>query len=299
MPAGERECSSLANVVAVVPALDEAPRIARVLASMPKTVRRIVLVDDGSTDGTSRAAREVGDERVEILRHERPRGVGAAIAAGYARALALGADAAVVLAGDGQMDPRDLPALLAPVLAGEADYAKGNRFAWPSGKRAFPLTRLVGVALFSLATRLSLGLDVHDTQCGYTAIGRRALERIDWSSLWPSYGYPNDLLGRLSRARLRIVEVPVRPLYGDEESKLRPRHLPPIALLLARAAALRVADALRLRYLPLRVEDPSHPPAALAGTGAVDLDGARDLHERAGRELVRGAPVHVRAPLGL
>jgi len=278
-------------LVAVVPALDEAPRIARVIATMPAEVDRIVLIDDGSTDGTSLAARSVGDRRLEIVRNDRPFGVGAAIANGYLRALALDADAAVVMAGDGQMDPNDLSALVTPVLEGRADYAKGNRFAWPSGKRAFPWTRLVGVSLFSLATRLALGLDVHDTQCGYTAIGRRALHTIDWSTLWPSYGYPNDLLAKLSRAELRIVEVPVRPIYADERSKLLPRHLPPIALLLARAAVLR--------YFPVRVEDPAHRPATVAAASAEDADGARDLLERAGRELVRGAPVHVREAVGV
>src|SRR5579864_9298443 len=106
------------RVVVVVPAWDEAPRIGRVLSGIPPWVDAIVVVDDASRDGTTDAARAVLDGRVEVVRHGENRGVGAAIATGYARALALAPaprDVFVVMAGDGQMDPRDLPLLVTPV----------------------------------------------------------------------------------------------------------------------------------------------------------------------------------------
>jgi glycosyltransferase involved in cell wall biosynthesis len=271
-------------------------------------------VDDGSTDGTSEAARAAAGERqnrLEILRNAAPLGVGAAIVQGYLRAIELDADVAVVLAGDAQMDPSDLAAVIAPVLEGRADYVKGNRFLFQDGMRAFPAARLLGVAAFSVATRLATGLPVSDTQCGYTAIGRRALSQLDWSRAWTGYGYPNALLVRLARLGLRVAEVPVRPIYADEQSKLRPRHLPPIAAMLGREIVRRatevtldflggLADTALRRYVPARVAAASEgPPGPAAGTAphhgdAGDARDPRDLREPAGGELVRRPAVHLR-----
>jgi len=131
------------------------------------------------------------------------------------RALALGCDVAVVMAGDGQMDPEDLPALLDPIADGAADYVKGNRFLHPAIWTAMPASRIVGNAALSIATRVTSGYrHVFDSQCGYTAIHRRALAAIELDKLFPRYGYPNDLLSRLRVADMRVVDVPVRPIYG-------------------------------------------------------------------------------------
>jgi glycosyltransferase involved in cell wall biosynthesis len=231
------------RVVAVVPAWDEAPRIGRVLRGIPAWVDAIVVVDDGSGDGTAEAARAVGDPRVEILRQDFNRGVGAAIAAGYKRAgaIAPGArDVFVVMAGDGQMDPRDLPALVTPVSRGEADYVKGTRFGTRDVARAMPATRLIGGIVLSWATSRAIGISVSDSQCGYTAIAGEACKRLELDALWPRYGYPNDLLSQLAMRKLRIAEAPVRAVYADEVSRLKPRHVPLIAGLVARAWIRRV-----------------------------------------------------------
>jgi glycosyltransferase involved in cell wall biosynthesis len=154
--------------------------------------------------------------RTEIIRHDANRGVGGAIATGYRRALECGATVAVVMAGDGQMDPADLPALLDPIARGEADYVKGNRFQHPDVWTTMPPTRIVGNLLLSAATRVTSGYrHVFDSQCGYTAIHQRALANVDLDLLWSRYGYPNDLLSRLHVASVRVVDVPVRPIYGD------------------------------------------------------------------------------------
>jgi glycosyltransferase involved in cell wall biosynthesis len=227
-------------IVAIVPALNEAERIGGVLASMPARVERIVVIDDGSTDGTGAIAAR--DSRVEVIAHGTRRGVGAAIATGCLRARELGADVAVVLAGDGQMDPRDLDAVVAPVIAREADVVKGNRLQWPGGAIAFPLPRLLGVIAFAAATRIATGLSIDDAQCGYVAFSPRALAELPWSDLWRSFGYPNDLLSRAARLGLRIDEVPVRPIYAGEQSKLGVRHLPGIAFVLTRALIARATS---------------------------------------------------------
>jgi glycosyltransferase involved in cell wall biosynthesis len=198
----------------VIPAFNERAKIADTVAAVPDWVDHIYVVDDASADRT--ADHVPASPRVEVLRHAANRGVGAAIATGYRRALADGVDVAVVMAGDGQMDPDDLPALLAPIGDNTADYVKGNRFLHPAIWREMPPARIVGNVLLSAATRVTSGYrHVFDSQCGYTAIHRRALAAIDLDVLWARYGYPNDLLSRLHVAGVRVADVPVRPIYGD------------------------------------------------------------------------------------
>jgi glycosyltransferase involved in cell wall biosynthesis len=236
------------HVVVVVPAWNEAPRIARVVRGIPAWVDAIVVVDDASGDGTVAAVRASGDARLVVEVHERNRGVGAAIVTGYRRAAALPGgprDAFVVMAGDGQMDPQDLPALVEPVSRGEADYVKGDRFRTAEMLRPMPLARRVGGRAFSWATSRAIGVPISDSQCGYTALARGACARLDLDALWPRYGYPNDLLSQLALRGLRIAEVPVRAVYADEVSRLRARHVPVIAALVARAWVRRLRRDVR------------------------------------------------------
>ena len=239
-------------VAVVVPACNEADKIAATIRSVPGFVDHLIVVDDGSGDATAaiarraarRAAGRGGGRQVEVIVHPENRGVGAAIATGYARALALGAQATAVMAGDGQMDPADLPRLFAPVVSGAADYAKGNRFAWPGGWRQMPRVRLCGNVVLSLLTRLASGYwHLFDSQCGYTVASRQALLAIGPDRIFARYGYPNDLLARLSGAGARVVDVPVRPVYGPTwRSGLRPiRVALPLALMLVRAFVRRFA----------------------------------------------------------
>lgn len=230
------------HVTVIVPAFEEAPRIGRVIRGMPPGVDRIVVVDDASRDATSAAAREAGDARVVVLRHARNLGVGAAIVTGYRSALAQpGAprDAFVVMAGDGQMDPADLPALVLPIARGEAGYVKGNRFLDPDVRRSMPAARRLGGVVLSWLTARAIAQPIDDAQCGYTAISRAACAELDLAGLWPRYGYPNDLLGQLAVRRIPIAEVRVRPIYADEISGLRPRHVVTIGALIARAYVRR------------------------------------------------------------
>jgi glycosyltransferase involved in cell wall biosynthesis len=241
-------------IAVVIPAFNEADKIAATIRSVPGFVDHVIVVDDGSRDATAavarraarRASRRGGGRHVEVIVHARNRGVGAAIATGYGRALALGADATAVMAGDGQMDPADLPRLLAPVVDGAADYAKGNRFAWPGGWRQMPAVRLAGSVALSWLTRAASGYwRLFDSQCGYTVASRQALEAIGPERMFARYGYPNDLLARLGAAGARVVDVPVRPVYGPAwRSGLRPSRVAfPLARLLLRAFISRVVLA--------------------------------------------------------
>ncbi len=201
------------RVAVVVPAFNERRAIAETVATIPDFVDTVIVVDDGSIDDT--AARAAVTPEIHVIRHGENRGVGGAIATGYRHVLETDLDVAVVMGGDGQMDPGDMPALLDPIADGGADYVKGNRFLHPDVWTAMPPSRIVGNVLLSAATRVTSGYrHVFDSQCGYTAIHRDALAKIDLDVMWTRYGYPNDLLSRLNVAGVRVVDVAVRPIYG-------------------------------------------------------------------------------------
>jgi glycosyltransferase involved in cell wall biosynthesis len=237
------------RVAVVIPAFCEEKLIGRTIASMPCFVDAIYVVDDGSPDATSEAARSTQDARLRVIVHEENRGVGAAIVTGYRAALAEQADAVVVMAGDAQMDPADLPALLAPLTAGQADYVKGNRFRSRERRQMPALRRLAGKVL-SWVTRLASGLDVDDCQCGYTVISRHALCTLPLAEIWHGFGYPNDLLLLAAQHGLRVAEVTVRPIYADERSGVRPWH----ALLIVGLIVRRFLRAPRLLLTDARHE---------------------------------------------
>jgi glycosyltransferase involved in cell wall biosynthesis len=211
-----------AKIAVIVPAFREERQLGRMLGRIPAFVDAVYVVDDASDDGTLAVARNAGDPRVRCLVHGENRGVGAAIVSGYRAALDEGHDVLAVMAADDQMHPDDLAPVVRGVLAG-VDYAKGNRFVHPDS-RSMPPLRRAGGELFSLLTRLSTGLRISDSQCGYTALAAR----------FPRYGYPNDLLVMLAARGFTVVDVPVRPVYADERSGLRPWHVARIPFVIAR-----------------------------------------------------------------
>jgi len=242
------------RVAVVIPAFNEERAIAAAVAGVPDFVDLVVVVDDASADATSAEAQAAtGARRAVVVRHAENRGVGAALVTGYRAALDDGCDVVAVMAGDGQMDPADLPALLDPIADGAADYVKGNRFMHPEVWTAMPPARIVGNLVLSAATRVTSGYrHVFDSQCGYTAIHARALAAIDLDGLFPRYGYPNDLLSRLHVAAMRVVDVPVRPIYGPHwKSGIHlGTALHPISWVLLRSWGTRLASEARARRRP-------------------------------------------------
>lgn len=242
------------QVCVVLPAYNEARPIGAAVETVPAFVDHVVVVDDASADDTAARATAAGAERAgfEVIRHAANRGVGAAIATGYRRGLALGADAIAVMAGDGQMDPADLPTVLDPIADDRADYVKGNRFLHPAVWSEMPAARIVGNVVLSAATWVTSGYrHVFDSQCGYTAISGRAARQLEGEldAMQPRYGYPNDLLSRLNVAGMRVVDVPVRPIYGPYwKSGIRlGTALGPIPWVLLRSWGNRLAAGARRR----------------------------------------------------
>jgi len=238
------------RVAVVVPAHDEEKLVATTLAGIPAFVDRIYVVDDGSRDATVERARAVGDPRVEVLAHDRNRGVGAAIVTGYKRALAEGIDVACVMAADNQMDPADLELLAGPVARGELDYAKANRLVSGEAWDLIPRTRYLGNAVLSLLTKVASGYwHVADSQSGYTAIARRTLESLDLDRVYTRYGFPNDLLVHLNVWNARVRDFPSRPVYGvGERSGIRyHKVVPRISWLLVKGFFWRLREKYVIR----------------------------------------------------
>jgi glycosyltransferase involved in cell wall biosynthesis len=241
------------SVGVVVPAYNEEDDIGRVIDTIPPYVDRVYVIDDGSTDDTwaqiqLHAARRnrdgpeaptAFDEVVVPIRHERNRGVGGAIKTGYEAALEDGIDVTAVMGGDGQMASEVPPRYLAPIIQGTADYTKGNRFLRPDDLAVMPRFRFVGNVLLSVLTRVASGYwGLADSQNGYTAISRSALERIDLDGMYEYYGYCNDLLVRLNVIDARVVDVETssRDVYeGGWDSHIRyTEYVPRVSWMLLR-----------------------------------------------------------------
>ncbi len=219
------------SIAVVVPCYKEATQIRGVIETMPSFVDRIIVVDDRSPDATADVVRECmrepGGERVELLVHEENRGVGAGIATGYKRALELGMDVSVVMAGDGQMPPDELADIVRPVTSGQADYSKANRLVTEDAWATIPRARFIGNSMLSLLTKIASGYyQVADSQTGYTAISADMLRRLDLDAMYPRYGYPNDMLVRLNVLRARVVDVASVPVYDvGEQSGIKIRRV--------------------------------------------------------------------------
>jgi glycosyltransferase involved in cell wall biosynthesis len=224
------------SVAVVMPVHNERAQIQQAIARVPSYVDRVLVIDDGSSDGTGRVLALIPDPRIEVITHQRNRGVGAATKTGYERALEIEADLISVMDGDGQMDGEDLFRLLDRAIAG-VDYVKGNRFLNMISVRAMPRIRYVGNRVFSwLARRAALFEGALDSHCGYTVIQRHALARLPLGELYDRYGFPTEMFFAAGRANLKVDSVAVKTIYGDEVSGINPfTTIPTILFLIARS----------------------------------------------------------------
>jgi glycosyltransferase involved in cell wall biosynthesis len=238
------------RVAVVVPAFDEERLVGETIRGIPDFVDRIYVIDDASRDGTTAQAEAAGDPRVQLFRHAKNAGVGAAIATGYRRALEEEIDVTCVMAADNQMDPAELLSLVEPVARGEVEYAKANRLVSGEAWKVIPRTRYLGNAVLSLLTKIASGYwHVADSQAGYTALSLGALRRVDLDRLYPRYGFPNDMLVHLNVQNARVRDVPSRPIYDvGEQSGIKLRSVVPrISWLLFKAFWWRMGQKYVIR----------------------------------------------------
>ena len=214
------------SIGVVIPARNEAEHISSVLSGIPSFVDKVVVVDDGSTDGTGDLA-----GNAELVRIE-GEGVGSAIDHGHRKLLEVMDTEfiSVVMAGDGQMDPDDMESLITPIINRQAHHSKGERLD-RAGK--MPLYRRFGTFILTILTTLACGQTIRDPQCGYTATSSEVLKSWNWERSWKGYGYPNWWLMALSEKGWRISHVPVKAIYEGQKSGIRiSSFLPKVALML-------------------------------------------------------------------
>lgn len=211
------------RIAVVIPSYKVTSQILHVISKIPKEVWRIYIIDDACPDGSGKLVEnQVSDARIRVQYHNANQGVGGAVMTGYRAALSDGAGVIVKIDGDGQMDPSLILNFVQPILAGEADYAKGNRFFDLEEIRIMPKMRLFGNAVLSLMTKLSSGYwDLFDPTNGYTAIHSNVAHLLPFSKISKRYFFETDMLFRLNLLRAVVVDIPMDAKYYDEVSNLK------------------------------------------------------------------------------
>jgi len=217
------------KITVVIPAHNEEKLIEKTIMSIPDFIDHVIVINDCSSDKTKEIVDGVlkTDNRIVLINHEKNQGVGGAIATGYEWARDNQMDIAVVMGGDGQMDPDDLPNLLDALIDEGFDYAKGNRLFSEGVRESMPTTRYYASQVLSLLTKVASGYwHVVDPQSGYTAINKNALHKINWKKMYRRYGQPNDLLVRLNVENYKVKDVEIKPVYNiGEKSEIKTARL--------------------------------------------------------------------------
>lgn len=215
--------SAKGTIAVVIPSFRVTRHILQVLAHIGPEVDRIYVVDDKCPDGSGKlVVSECIDPRVRVIFHEENQGVGGAVMTGYQAAIDEGITVIVKVDGDGQMDPKLISKFAAPILQGEADYTKGNRFFDLEQIRSMPPIRLFGNAVLSFMTKLSSGYwDLFDPTNGFTALHADVARHLPFNRISRRYFFETDMLFRLNTLHAVVADVPMDARYGDEVSNLK------------------------------------------------------------------------------
>ncbi len=209
------------KIAVVIPAYRVENQILRVLAKIPLIVNEIIIVNDCSPDNTAKVLDSIKDVRVHVLTHQKNSGVGGAMLSGYSYALHLGCDVIMKLDGDDQMDPAYIDQIIQPILNGQADYVKGNRFLHQAELARMPLIRLVGNVGLTFLSKLASGYwNVFDPTNGYTAISANALSTLDPQHISHNYFFEISMLCELRRVDAVVQDFPMPAIYQDEKSSI-------------------------------------------------------------------------------
>ena len=213
----------------VIPSYKVKRRVLDVIAKVGAEVSVIYVVDDACPEGSGQfVLAENTDRRVKVIFHEENQGVGGAVMTGYRAAIADGMDIIVKIDGDGQMNPALLPQFVAPLVHGDADYTKGNRFFHLDEIHQMPAIRLFGNAVLSFMSKFSSGYwSVFDPTNGYTAIQARVASHLPFDKISRRYFFETDMLFRLNTLRAVVVDIPMDAHYADEQSNLKIQKILP------------------------------------------------------------------------
>ena len=208
------------KLVVTIPAYNEEETVARVVTEIPRAIEgvdqvEVLVIDDGSSDGTVQQAKEAGADRV--VSHTAKNGVGAAFSTGKDFALRMGADIIVTMDADGQFDPNDIPRLIEPILQGQADFVTGSRFLDRSLKPKMPWIKQMGNSLFTRIVNFLTGQKLADTQCGFRAYSCEAALRLN---TFGDFTYTQEVLIDLLNKRMKVREVPVQVRQREGKSKV-------------------------------------------------------------------------------
>lgn len=211
------------RIAIVIPCFKVRSHVLDVVSRIGESVWRIYAVDDACPERSGQLLQEqCTDPRLQVLWHETNLGVGGAVMTGYRQAIADGAQIIVKIDGDGQLDPTLIHEFVAPLIAGKADYAKGNRFYDLEGLHSMPNIRIFGNAVLSLFSKLSTGYwDIFDPTNGYTAIRAEIAAKLPLNKISQRYFFESDILFRLNTLRAVVVDIPMNAHYADETSNLR------------------------------------------------------------------------------
>lgn len=211
------------KISVILPCYKSSGQVLGVLDKIPELVSAIYCVDDGCPDGTGKLIEEQNkDKRVKVLYHQENQGIGGAMVTGYRQALDDGCDVMVKIDSDGQMDPTIIDRFIDPIVKGQADYTKGNRFYNPEFLEGMPRTRVFGNAGLSFLNKFSTGYwQVFDPTNGYTAIHASVLRLLPLGKISRDFFFEADILFRLGTVRAVVLDIPQKAHYGEEVSNLK------------------------------------------------------------------------------
>lgn len=215
------------KIAVVIPAFRVEKEIQAVLSGIPGFVRRIIVVDDASPDSSADLVTTAAkrDKRITLIRHAKNQGVGGAVVTGFKKALEYECEIVVKVDGDGQMDPKHIPDLIAPLIAGEADYTKGNRFRDFNSLGQMPFIRRIGNLGLSFLSKAATGYwNIFDPTNGYFAIRADVLAQLPLDKLDEGYFFETSMLSRLYLLSACVQDVTIPAKYGNESSSLSIRR---------------------------------------------------------------------------
>lgn len=210
------------SVAVIIPCYRVRGNVLKVVRDCLELADRVICVDDACPEASGKYIEEnIDDQRLTVVYNQFNTGVGGAVKAGYIRALELGATVAVKVDGDGQMDPSLIPLFVRPILAGKADYTKGNRFTRPEDYRSMPFIRLFGNTALSLLAKPSTGYwRTLDPTNGYTAVSTAVLRLLPLNRIENRYFFETDMLHHLRNVDAVVSDIPMKAVYGNEQSSL-------------------------------------------------------------------------------